>query len=125
MVISTALLMRVLPYVAAAVLAFGGGWTVRSWKADSDALEATEATNEALAWAVNQAYVASADYEAYRASLTTAREQSRTIIERYYRDNPNEPVCVVPEPVADSLRQSIATANAAIASEPSTALPND
>jgi len=110
--------------VASAALAFGGGWTVRGWKADSDALEATQAANKARDKAVAQAHAASASYEGQRQPLVVESTRSQNTIRETYRDNPNA-ACPVPDAVADSLRGAIDAANRAATGQPVATMPAD
>ena len=123
--ISSAILMRALPYVAAAVLAFGGGWTVRDWKAGADAGKALIAANKARDAAVAQAHAASASYEAQRAPIVIEAARSQHTIREVFKNDPTNAACPVPAAVADSLRGAIDTANGATPRELEPTLPAD
>jgi len=100
------------------------GWTVRDWKADSDALEAVEAANKARDEAVAAAHAASASYEAQRAPIVVEAAKSENTIREIYRDNPNA-ACSVPDAAVVSLRGTIDAANRAATGQPVAALPAD
>jgi hypothetical protein len=117
-------MLRLLPYVGASLIAFGAGWTVRDWKADSDALEAVEAANKARDEAVAAAHAASASYEAQRAPIVVEAAKSENTIREIYRDNPNA-ACPVPAAAVDSLRGTIDAANRAATGQPVATLPAD
>ena len=108
--------------VASAAIAAFGGWTVRDWKADSDALEAVEAANKARDEAVAAAHAASASYEAQRAPIVVEAAKSESTIREIYRDNPNA-ACPVPDAAVVSLRGTIDAANRAATGQPVAALP--
>lgn len=92
---------------------FFGGWTVRDWKADSDALEAIkdarkheDAAREAI-W--DRADRHEGDREANGQQLAA----DRTTIREYYRDAPPVPSnCAAPEPVVGVLERAVVSANA-------------
>lgn len=105
-------------------LAFGGGWTVRDWKADSDALEAKEDADKARDAAVKLAYDASASFEGERATIHVEAAEARSTIREIYRDVQVPADCAVPAAGVRLLDKAI-EATGATASQPSAALPAD
>ena len=105
-------------------LAFGGGWSVRSWKADSDALEAKEDADKARDAAVKLAYDASASFEGERATIHVEAAQARSTVKEIYREIKVPADCVVDPAGVRLLDQAIAPAGAT-PGKSSAALPAD
>lgn len=108
-------------------VAFGAGWQVRSWKADSDELavidDAIERGKEKQQLADYQA----GRYEDQRNVAQTAMLARDTEIRTIYRTQ-NVLVPAECEPPADALRvldQAIASAGAQAAGQPATEVPAD
>lgn len=98
----------------AIVAGFLGGWTVRDWKADSDALAAVKKTDQ-LRDKMQGKLDASADsYERGRAAAGPAQLETRNTIREIYRNAPPIPVvCSIPDDVAVLLENARQRANAA------------
>jgi len=103
--------------------AFGAGWQVRDWKADADMAKVERQLQQAVDEQRARADAAAADYEAIRAQLGQQSRDTRTIIEREYRNVEVPADCAVPDPVADSLRAAVESANRAAAGEPAATVP--
>lgn len=103
-------------------LAFGSGWTVRDWKADSDTLAAKVAADKARDAAVKLAYDASASFEGERATIHVEAAQARSTLKEIYREIKVPADCAVPAAGLRVLDQALATPSA-IASESSATLP--
>lgn len=116
---------KILLIVGASTLAMGfaTGWTARGWKADSELLAMQNEALEDKAKAEQVAFEAGSSYEAARAGLDATSYETRTIIEREYRNVEIPAECVVPDAVADSLRRSVDAANGNAPSEPESPMP--
>lgn len=75
---------------------FGGGWTVRDWKADSDALAAKKVADKVREAAVKAAYDASASFEGERAIIHVQAAEARSTIREVYRNVEVPADCAVP-----------------------------
>jgi len=104
-------------------LAFGGGWSVRGWKADADIAKIERKLEEAREKQRQQADSAADAYEQSRLAVDTQSQTTQTIIREHYRNVEVPASCALPEPVADSLRASVEAANRAASGEPAPALP--
>lgn len=101
-----------------------GGWTVRDWKADSDALETEQkafkqykALTEALA-------DASLSYETLAQGIRANERTDRETIREIYR-NVQVPVeCAVPAGAVSLLDNAVREANAAASGKPVSPLPD-
>jgi hypothetical protein len=65
---------------------FGGGWSVRDWKADSDTLAAKVEADRARDKAVKAAYDASASFEGERAIIQVEAARAQSTVREIYRD---------------------------------------
>ena len=102
-------------YVAAGCLAAGvlGGWTVRDWKADADALAAVRKA-ERIQLEMQAKIDAKADeFEAFRATIEPARVESRNTIREIFRDVPVRADCAPPAGAVSLLDGLVARANSA------------
>jgi hypothetical protein len=113
-------------YAGAGALLTGtlAGWTVRDWKADSEALEAEEkafkqytALTQALA---DQSLALEYTVQSLRASERTDRETIREI----YRDVQVSADCAVPDAAVSLLDNAVRRANAAATGQPVSELPD-
>lgn len=105
-------------------VAFGGGWSVRSWKADSDALEAKQDADKARDAAVKLAYDASASFEGERATIHVQAAEARSTVKEIYREIKVPADCVVNPDGVRLLDAAIAPTGAA-SREPRSTLPAD
>jgi hypothetical protein len=119
-------MIPVTAYIAAGTLLAGAlaGWTVRDWKADSDALEAENkahsqfvAMSEALA---DQSLQLEVVTQSIRAQERTDRETIREV----YRNVQVPANCAVPAAGVSVLNNATDRANAASAGKPLSALPD-
>lgn len=106
------------------IAGFAGGWTVRDWKADSEALEAADAAQaredaaRAAIW--QRADKREADREANEQRLAT----DRVTIKEYYRNAPPVPDnCAAPDAIVGVLQRAVATANASALGQSVEAMP--
>lgn len=106
------------------VVGFGGGWTTRDWKADSDALEAKEAADKARDAAVKAAYDASASFEGERAVIHVQAAEARSTVREVYRNVEVPADCAVPAAGVRLLDRALSPAGAD-PGEPVGALPGD
>jgi hypothetical protein len=109
----TALPYRFVAGIAALALAFGAGWVVRGWKADSDELEQVTMTQMAIDMQRRVADAAAVGFELARADLDRQSYETQTVIRETYREIPVPAECAVPGAVADSLRKAVEGANRA------------
>lgn len=114
---------RILAGVAALAVAFGGGWAVRGWKADSDELEQVTLTQQAIDLQRRAADAAAVGFELARVDLDRQSWETQTIIRETYREIPVPAECAVPGAVADSLRAAVEGANRAAAGVAPPAVP--
>lgn len=114
---------RILAGVAALALAFGAGWAVRGWKADSDELERANVVQQAIDQGRRLADAAAVGFELARVDLDRQSYETQTIIRETYREIPVPAECAVPGPVADSLRTAVEGANRAAAGVAAPAVP--
>lgn len=105
-------------------LAFGGGWTVRDWRADSQALAAKVAADKARETAVKLAYDASASFEGERATIHVEAAQARSTVKEIYREIKVPADCVV-DPAGVRLLDKAIDATGDAASKSSAAVPAD
>lgn len=102
-------------YIGAGALLAGalGGWTVRDWKADSDALKAEKRAQTEYVAAVQMLADQSLAYEALAQSLRAAERTDRETIREVYR-NVQVPANCAADPAAGRvLSEAVARANAA------------
>lgn len=96
-----------------------GGWTLRDWKADAEALAAAEAREALRATLQARVDAGARRYEQWRAGQEPVRVHSRNMIREVYLNAP--PVtaaCAAPTAVAGLLADQTRDANAAAAGEP-------
>lgn len=106
-------------YIAAGTLALGvlGGWTVRDWKADADALAAMKKAEKVQVQMQKRIDDQATEYEAFRASIEPARIESRNTIREIFRNVPVSVDCAAPDPLRGLLAGQVARANAAASGE--------
>lgn len=114
---------RILVGVVALALAFGAGWAVRGWKADSDELEQVTMTQMAIDMQRRVGDAAAVGFELARADLDRQSYETQTVIRETYREIPVPAECAVPGAVADSLRAAVEGANRAAAGVAAPAVP--
>lgn len=114
---------RILVSIAALAVAFGGGWAVRGWKADSDELEQVTLTQKAIDVQRRAWDAAAVGYELARVELDRQSYETQTVIRETYREIPVPAECAVPVAVADSLRKAVEGANRAAAGVAAPAVP--
>ncbi len=99
------------------------GWTVRDWKADSDALEAEEAAIEqykALTAALADQSLA---YEVLAQSLRAEERRDRETIREIYRDRQVPAECAADPAVRSVLSEAVTRANAAASGQSGSEMP--
>lgn len=107
----------------ALVAGFLGGWTVRDWKADSDALAASEAAAK-LHDKLEQVQADNAiRYEQFAAANRSAVAQDRSTIREIYRNVEVPADCAAPAAAVSLLDNARLSANAAATGEPRPTLP--
>lgn len=107
-----------------ALAAFGAGWKVRSWKADSDNLE--EVRKAEVARDKTQALLdaKSTELESTRALLDQKLVESHSTIREIYRDVPAPPsVCAAPDAARRLLINAGATGSRTGAAQPAGTVP--
>ena len=114
---------RIVAGIAILTLAFGAGWIVRGWKADSDELEQVTMVQQAIDLQRRVADAAAVGFEIARADLDRQSYETQTVIRETYREIPVPAECAVPGAVADSLRQAVEGANRAAAGVAAPAVP--
>lgn len=81
-----------------AAAAFGAGWQVRTWKANSDQLEAVAAVETKRAEAVARLDAQAIAFEDERLALSQRAIETRSTIREIYRDLPPPPAnCAAPD----------------------------
>lgn len=93
------------------------GWTVRDWKADSDALDAVKASHKAQIELLDVVAEPSADLENTIANLRTTETETRNTIKEVYRNVEVPANCAVPADAVRVLVDAVRDANAAAAGE--------
>lgn len=113
-------------YIGAGALLAGaiGGWTVRDWKADSDALKAEEKARREYVAAVQMLADQSLAYEALAQSLRTQERADRETIRTIYRDKIVPAECAADPAVGSLLSEAVTRANAAASGKPSGTVPD-
>lgn len=101
-----------------------GGWTVRDWKADSDALKAEEKAQREYVAVVQSLADQSLAYEALAQSLRASERADRETIRTIYRDKIIPAECAADPAVARVLSEAVARANAAATRQPVGAVPD-
>lgn len=108
-------------YVAAGCLVAGilGGWTVRDWKADADALAAVRKAERVQAAMQKRIDDQATEFEAFRATIEPARVESRNTIREIFRDVPVRADCAPPAGAVSLLDGLVARANSAASGQSS------
>ena len=114
-------MMPVWLYAGAGSLLVGAlaGWTVRDWKADSDALADTEADWKQYAAFAETLADQSLLLEYTQQELRNGERRDRETIREIYRNVQVSADCAVPDAAVSLLDNAIGRANAAAAGEPS------
>lgn len=112
-------------YIGAGALLAGflGGWTVRDWKADSDALEAEEKAQREYVAVVQSLADQSLAYETLAQSLRTAERADRETIRETFRNVEVPAVCTPPAAIGSLLDNAVKRANSATTGEPLGTVP--
>lgn len=103
--------------------AFFAGWTVRDWKADSDALEAERGAQERYEARVDQLAEQSLRFEELAQDIRASERVDRTTIREIYNEVEVPGECAVPDDAASLLDNAVGQANAAAAGESIGELP--
>ena len=105
----------VIAYIVAGCVVAGvlGGWTVRDWKADADALAAVRKTERIQAQMQAKIDAKATEFEAFRATIEPARVESRNTIREIFRDVPVRADCAPPAGAVSLLDGLVARANSA------------
>jgi hypothetical protein len=113
-------------YAGAGALLTGAmaGWTVRDWKADSDALKAEEQAFTQYKAFTETLADQSLRYETLAQSLRAGERRDRETIREIYRDTQVPADCAVPAAGVRVLSEAVARANAAASGKPSGTLPD-
>ena len=113
-------------YIGAGALLVGalGGWTVRDWKADSDALKAEKRAQTEYVAAVQMLADQSLAYEALAQSLRASERTDRETIRTIYRDKIVPAECAADPAVGRVLSEAVTRANAAAAGKPVGTVPD-
>lgn len=93
------------------------GWTVRDWKADSDALEAEEKAQTEYVAVVQSLADQSLAYEALAQSLRASERQDRETIREVYRNVQVPANCAADPAAVRVLSEAVTRANAASAGQ--------
>ena len=104
--------------IGALLLGIAGGWTVRDWKADSDALAAADAARKAQERAIAAANRPAERFETVVAELKPLEIETRNTIREVYRNVEIPADCAVPAAGVSLLDAARVNANAAAAGEP-------
>jgi hypothetical protein len=99
------------------------GWTVRDWKADSDALAASQRAQRQYEAKVIELADASLRYEALAQSLRTDERRDRETIREIYREKTLPAECAAPASAVSLLNNAVDRANAAASGKPVSAVP--
>jgi hypothetical protein len=112
-------------YIGAGALLAGAlaGWTVRDWKADSEALKADRRAQTEYVAVVQSLADASLAYETLAQSIRTQERTDRETIREVYRNVTIPMECAVPAGAVSVLNNATERANAAASGEPVSALP--
>lgn len=104
----------------AALALIGGfltGWTVRDWRADSDALKALQKAEIERDRLTTKMGMLAFEYEKTRNQIGAERHDTTTKIREFYRNVPVNVDCAVPDAVRGLLETARDRANSPIASE--------
>lgn len=111
--------------LAAAGAAFFAGWTVRDWKADSDALRAADEAQARYVALSEENQRQSLAYEELAQDLRASERADRVTIREIYNEVEVPGECAVPDDAARLLDNAIRAANAAATGQPVGELPKD
>lgn len=100
-----------------------GGWTVRDWKADSDALRAEKRAQTEYVAAVQMLADQSLAYEALAQSLRASERTDRETIREIYRNVQVPANCAAPDAAVSLLDNAVRDANAAASGKPRSEVP--
>ena len=114
------------PYLigGAAIASLFVGWTVRDWKADSDALAAQNAANARYDEVAAELSARSVAYEELAQSIRARSNTDRVEIREIFRDVEVPENCAAPDAVIGVLDNAVRRANAAATGQPIDALPD-
>lgn len=101
----------------------GAGWTLRDWKADSDALAAIEKAQKEERRLRDQLLEQAVHYEGEKADAQQQSQGRQEAIRVVYRDRPVSADCAVPADARSVLNDAILDANARAAGEPPPTMP--
>lgn len=104
--------------LGALLLGVATGWTVRDWKADSDALAAADAARKAQERALAAVNKPAEHFETVVAELKPLEIETRNTIREVYRNVEVPADCAVPAAGVSLLEAARLNANAAAAGEP-------
>jgi ribosomal 50S subunit-associated protein YjgA (DUF615 family) len=99
------------------------GWTVRDWKADSDALKAEEKAQTEYVAAVQMLADQSLAYEALAQTIRASERTDRETIREIYRNVQVPANCAAPAAAVSLLDNAVRDANAAAAGKPRGEVP--
>lgn len=100
-----------------------GGWTVRDWKADSDALEAENKAQTEYVAVVQALADQSLAYEVLAQSIRASERTDRETIREIYRDKVVPAECAVPADAVSLLDNAVLDANAATTGQSRSPVP--
>jgi hypothetical protein len=95
-----------------------GGWTVRDWKADSDALETEQKTFEQYTALTEALADQSLQYELIAQGIRASERTDRETIREIYRNVQVPTECAAPAAVVSVLDAAVRDANAAATGQP-------
>jgi hypothetical protein len=101
-----------------------GGWTVRDWKADSDALEADRKAQTEYVAAVQMLADQSLANEVLAQSIRASERTDRETIREVYRNVQVPANCAAPAAVVSVLDNAVTRANAAATGKPVSPVPD-
>lgn len=112
-------------YIGAGALLAGSlaGWTVRDWKADSDALAATEAAQKRYDDKAKEMAAQSLRYEQWAQSNRANERTDRETIREVFRNVSVPTQCAAPPAVVSLLDNAVRDANAAASGQPRSDVP--
>lgn len=103
---------------ALALLAFGAGWQVRSWRCDAALLKVERANAKAISAMRAKADNASAEYETERETIHVDRDKRGERIRTIYRDRQVSGDCALDPDATSVLREAVDAANTARTGQP-------
>ena len=108
----------------AALFGVVAGWTVRDWKADSDALAAQTAAQERYDALAEENSKKSLAYETLAQSIRQSERRDRVEIREIFRDVETPSDCAVPDSAIGVLDNAVNRANAAATGQPIGPMPD-